>query len=673
MSSEAAYFPDARAVEVREAACDVPEISTDLPGKTSHEPAEDAAQGFEASDEKLLDQVRDGEREALALLFRRHARAVRNVAYRILRDEAEADDLVQEVFLYLFRKAALYDSAQGKAVTWIIHVAYHRAFDRRRYLNSRHFYTNRELEDRGLHLADPRREVPFHEQSMEGILGKQLLATFNTRLTPGQRETIELFFLRGIRPQGDSRADRAVSSQRQKSLLSRAGTAAQVRSPGKIAVKVSELGHNGSSQGAWMLPQDPHEEFRELCALSTTGELTAEEWTRLSEHLAHCGGCREAKQQYEHVIAMSMPALAAETTGERDDENAPGAWKLEEAEAALMKSLRAEPRPPRTDSVASGNSLSRKSAWKYAIAAAVLAAVALAGYRFGTSRQRGPEVAVDAPSLSTSNPSRQQVQPVDSALPAQGNKESREDDEVAMLRSQVRRGERETAGLKGQLSQLEAELARRSADLEQSLQGRAELGRELAEAQANAQTLQAKLAAIGSQTSQDTAELLGLKTRIEDLKASLDDKDKQIVHEQELLAHDQDIRNVIGARNLYIAEIYDVAKNGDTEKPFGRVFYTKEKSLIFYAYDLDQQHGVKKDSAFQAWGRRGADGQHDVSLGLLYQDNAIKKRWVLKFNDAKTIAQFDAVFVTVEPEGGSAKPSGKPLLFTYLRLDPNHP
>jgi anti-sigma-K factor RskA len=103
------------------------------------------------------------------------------------------------------------------------------------------------------------------------------------------------------------------------------------------------------------------------------------------------------------------------------------------------------------------------------------------------------------------------------------------------------------------------------------------------------------------------------------------------------------------------------------------VFYTKDKSLVFYGYDLDQQKGVQQASTFQAWGRSGTDRQHDVSLGLLYRDDANQKRWVLKFNDPKTIAQIDAVFVTVEPHGGSAKPSGKPLLFAYLRLDPNHP
>lgn len=422
------------------------------------------------------------------------------------------------------------------------------------------------------------------------------------------------------------------------------------------------------------MPDDPHEEYQELCALSTTDELTAEEWARLSRHLVQCDACREIKRQYERLIATAIPALAAETLGERDEESTPGSWSIEDAEETLMESLGTETASARTDSVASTKSSTRDYAWKYSAAAMILAAVGLAGYQVGNFRQHEPNGTVQKPALSTSNPAPQEAPPsVNSAVPELGNKGKPEEDQVTQLRIQVGQRERETAQLRGQLSQLEDDLARRNADLDQSLRDRAELGRELEQAQANAQTLQTKLAAIGNQTSEDTAELLGLKTKIEDLNASVQEKDRQIAQEQQLLEHDRDIRNVIGARNLYIAEIYDVAKNGDTEKPFGRVFYTKDKSLIFYAYDLDQQHTVKKDSAFQAWGRRGADGKRDVSLGLLYQDNANKKRWVLKCNDAKTIAEIDAVFVTVEPEGGSAKPSGKPLLFTYLRLDPNHP
>ena len=151
----------------------------------------------DTADEVLLGRVRDGLKDALSALFRRHDRAVRKVAYRILRDDGEADDVVQEVFLFIFRKAGLYDAARGEASSWIIHVAYHRAFDRRRYLNSRRFYTNMELMDRDLDVADPQRQVPHYEKSIEGVLGKRAMAQFSSRLTPEQQETIQLFFFEG--------------------------------------------------------------------------------------------------------------------------------------------------------------------------------------------------------------------------------------------------------------------------------------------------------------------------------------------------------------------------------------------------------------------------------------------------------------------------------------------
>lgn len=197
MSSEAAYFPDAlaRTGEVCDEETDPPETLSESTCEKLEEPAIDLL--IALSNEQLMERVRDGGREAVTVLFRRHARAVRNVAYRILRDEAEADDLVQEVFLFIFRRAALYDAAYGKAATWIIHVAYHRAFDRRRYLHSRRFYANQELKDDGRQVADLRQEVALYEQTLEGILGKPRMAKFNARLTPEQRETIQLFFFQG--------------------------------------------------------------------------------------------------------------------------------------------------------------------------------------------------------------------------------------------------------------------------------------------------------------------------------------------------------------------------------------------------------------------------------------------------------------------------------------------
>jgi RNA polymerase sigma-70 factor (ECF subfamily) len=205
MSSEAAYFPDAIAStpEALGLGHSAPEVTPELldeaqsPIDAPARPAASVIEISEVSDELLLEQVRDGAKEALAVLFRRHARSVRNVAYRILRNEAEADDLVQEVFLFIFRKAALFDVAGGAARSWIFRVAYHRAFDRRRYLTSRHFYLIKELEDTAFRLADHREEPLFHELSIEGIFGKELAARFNARLTSEQRETIQLFFFEG--------------------------------------------------------------------------------------------------------------------------------------------------------------------------------------------------------------------------------------------------------------------------------------------------------------------------------------------------------------------------------------------------------------------------------------------------------------------------------------------
>jgi RNA polymerase sigma-70 factor (ECF subfamily) len=205
MRSEAAYFPDALAStpEVRGSGLRAPEIQPEfidgaqLEADQVEPHVRIATPLSEASDECLLEQAGNGVKEALAILFRRHARAVRNVAFRILQNEAEADDLVQEVFLHIFRKAVLFAAEQGTARSWIFHVAYNCAFDRRRYLNSRHFYSTQELEDTAHRLADSREELPFHEQSVEGVLGKHLTAKFNAQLSSEQRETIQLFFFEG--------------------------------------------------------------------------------------------------------------------------------------------------------------------------------------------------------------------------------------------------------------------------------------------------------------------------------------------------------------------------------------------------------------------------------------------------------------------------------------------
>jgi hypothetical protein len=167
--------------------------------------------------------------------------------------------------------------------------------------------------------------------------------------------------------------------------------------------------------------------------------------------------------------------------------------------------------------------------------------------------------------------------------------------------------------------------------------------------------------------------LASLETRAAILSANLNDQNKRTHTDEQFLASDRDIRDLIGARNLYIADIMDVNGSGQSRKPFGRIFYTKTKSLIFYAYDLDHQPGVKLTSTFQVWGRTSANDRKPINLGILYIDSEANRRWTMRVDKPDQLARLDSVFVTVEPREQSDKPSGKPFLYASLQRVPNHP
>lgn len=149
------------------------------------------------TDESLVARTRDGDREALALFFRRYARLVQTVAQRILRDPAEAEDLVQEVFLFVFRRAALFDPSRGSARSWLVQVTYHRAFDRRRHLMARHFYTNLELEEAVLGGEEPSCAANLYERTVEGVLGREALVRIAAALSEVQQRVLRLYFVEG--------------------------------------------------------------------------------------------------------------------------------------------------------------------------------------------------------------------------------------------------------------------------------------------------------------------------------------------------------------------------------------------------------------------------------------------------------------------------------------------
>lgn len=132
-----------------------------------------------------------------------------------------------------------------------------------------------------------------------------------------------------------------------------------------------------------------------------------------------------------------------------------------------------------------------------------------------------------------------------------------------------------------------------------------------------------------------------------------------------------ELRDLIAARNLHIADVSDIGSTENQPKPFGRVFYTRGQSLVLFAYDLSK---TRPNQTFYAWGSRQNDPHRPQSLGALRADDQTQRRWILEFNDPKILTQIDSVYVTLEPNnrpGGT--PNGRKLLSAYLGPSPKYP
>lgn len=147
------------------------------------------------SDEGVMEQLRQGHPDALPILFDRFYRLVLKIALRILRDAGEAEDLMQDVFLEIFKKAAQFDPAKGSLKTWILQYAYHRSLSRRQYLALRNFYDRRLITEREVTESNSVgvswRGLTFQEW---GRVIEQGLATLNEK----QRKTLELACFQGL-------------------------------------------------------------------------------------------------------------------------------------------------------------------------------------------------------------------------------------------------------------------------------------------------------------------------------------------------------------------------------------------------------------------------------------------------------------------------------------------
>jgi len=147
----------------------------------------------EKDDVWLMQEIQKGNRDALGELFQRHWLRLLKIASRVLQSDSEAEELVQEVFIYVWNRAQNFDPGKSPPKFWLSQVAYSRALDRRDYLKARRFYDSVEG-------ADLFERIPFNRSLEEEVAASELRKLFAreiTELNHGQQFTLQLFFFEG--------------------------------------------------------------------------------------------------------------------------------------------------------------------------------------------------------------------------------------------------------------------------------------------------------------------------------------------------------------------------------------------------------------------------------------------------------------------------------------------
>jgi hypothetical protein len=413
-----------------------------------------------------------------------------------------------------------------------------------------------------------------------------------------------------------------------------------------------------------------HERYKELSALMNAGALDSAEMAELRSHLESCAHCREVYDQYRLLAQVGLPELAAMQA----DGQVEKAWDVTGARKKLFARIREGDgiskkkwRPLPLSEIAS-----RYTPFARAAIAMCLMLLVVGAYHVGRSMPSSTHF------MAMSDNHVHQLTTENKLLQDQMNMQTRQ---ILGLQEKDSQNEREAEKLKSALRTMTERVNdtttakyRTDEQMRQLSEQRDTLSAQLRELDQTNQAIRAELASLRAERDKILLRTVSLESKVDELTAANRDQERRIKDDEQFLVSDRDIRELMGARRLYIADVYDVDSRSRTQKSFGRIFYTQGKSLIFYAFDLDP--GVKNVNAFQVWGRKempqGAQGR-PKSLGILYLDNESNRRWVMRFDDAKQLEEIDAVFVTVEPHGGSPKPTSKPFLYSLLRKEVNHP
>lgn len=414
-----------------------------------------------------------------------------------------------------------------------------------------------------------------------------------------------------------------------------------------------------------------HKYFEELCSLTPLGNLLHLQQQALEAHLAECDECRELSAEYMQLHRGAIEPIARQTESiieaSRDRVKA-ATW------ANITRADEERPRMAVDESIPGSSSVPWMIFYRYRLplwAGAFAMAVGAVSFWLGTQIHHGGKPIA---AVSSASPSRNGRLTNTASDPIEDKSRLELQGQVAKLTQSLEQGQQHIEELQKRLGRDDQELSQAIA-AEASLQ--AEIERENASAKTTQAELEAKKAAleqVQSTNSSDGATITSLQLQVHDLSAKLNVENASIERERDLLSYGRQVRDIIGARNLHVVDVYDMSTAGAIKKPFARTFYTEGKSLVYYAFDLPEGKADKGKFSYVAWGENSRSGATVRKIGILFEDDKTQRRWSLNFSDPQVLGEIDSVFITLErTDEDVAKPRGKRMLTAYLGTAPNHP
>jgi hypothetical protein len=405
-----------------------------------------------------------------------------------------------------------------------------------------------------------------------------------------------------------------------------------------------------------------HEHYEELCALAATGQASESELQDLRSHLETCPSCRSIAYDFTQLSVQALSELAAK----RLRSQVPAGMAQRFVARAHSEGIEISDEARPKESGRNRGSRSKQIALGAAVATIVL--VASLGI-FKSKFQRTPTDRAPTGAIVSSRPADSQKR-----SEAASAAESHVTEEFATAQKRLRGME---AGLRAQRAELESWKRTTStlvSQLSETQQQNAAFERERSEREGRIKQLEAELEKMKSEDRANAAVTAAEENQVRELQRTVSEQSETLKQQQVLTAKGTDVRDLVVARNLHIIDVHDGDGDGKNQRTFGRIFYTEGKSLIFYAYDLNDPHKLNAKVSFHVWGERLGSEKPIRSLGIFHNDDASDGRWVLTFDNPQVLAQIDSVFVTAESSQKLMKePRGERILSAFLGGKPNHP